>query len=399
MTGGRRYGIPALLALLLAFGGLAARAQEASVQDEMRAGMIAYQFSNFEEAAKHFEEALRLNPGLVQARLYLASTNAQRYIPGDETPDNVALAQQAIDGFKQVLDADSSEEDHYRAIVSIASLSYNLKHLDDSRNYYGQAIALNPEDPRNYFSLALIDWMEASKLETKTRESLGLNESEMISDPAACASLRTANQQKVEDGIKDLQKALELNPDYSDAMGYLNLLYRARAEYECDDADARKADLKASDEWNDKAMAAKVAEEQQAAADAKKPVRKSKQVQKPKVSEEPVETEKPKQADEPKQPEAPTQADESKSADQPKEPEAPKQADEPKQAEPAQQADQPSQPEAPKQADEPNQPEAPKSADEPNPPAAPKQADEPAETDQSKPAETDQPKPAEPPKD
>lgn len=381
MTGGRRYGVPGLLALLLAFGGLAARAQEASVQDEMRAGMIAYQFSNYEEAAQHFEEALRLNPGLVQARLYLASTDAQRYIPGDETPDNVALAQQAIDGFKQVLDTDPSEEDHYRAMVSIASLSYNLKHLDDSRNYYGQAIALNPEDPRNYFSLALIDWMEASKVEAKTREGLGLNESEMISDPAACASLKTANQQKVEDGIKDLQKALELNPDYSDAMGYLNLLYRARAEYECDDADARKADLKASDEWNDKAMAAKLAEEKQAAAGAKKPVRKSKQVQKPKASEEPADTGKAKQADEPKQPEAPMPAEESKSA------------------EPVQQADQPSQPEAPKQADEPKQPEAPKSADEPNPPAAPNQADKPAETDQSKPAETDQPKPAEPPKD
>ena len=38
-------------------------------------------------------------------------------------------------------------------------------------------------------------------MDAKTREGLGLNESEMISDPAACASLRAANQQKVEDGI------------------------------------------------------------------------------------------------------------------------------------------------------------------------------------------------------
>ena len=43
-------------------------------------------------------------------------------------------------------------------------------------------------------------------------------------------------------------------------MGYLNLLYRERAEYECDDPDARKADLKAADEWVDKAVASKKGE-------------------------------------------------------------------------------------------------------------------------------------------
>jgi hypothetical protein len=42
-------------------------------------------------------------------------------------------------------------------------------------------------------------------------------------------------------------------------MAYMNLLYRERAESECDQPDARKADLKAADEWVDKAMAAKKA--------------------------------------------------------------------------------------------------------------------------------------------
>jgi tetratricopeptide (TPR) repeat protein len=71
--------------------------------------------------------------------------------------------------------------------------------------------------------------------------------------------LRTQSQHYVEDGIETLEKALQLTPDDADAMAYMNLLYRERAEYECDQPDARKADLKAADEWVDKALAAKKA--------------------------------------------------------------------------------------------------------------------------------------------
>jgi hypothetical protein len=58
-----------------------------------------------------------------------------------------------------------------------------------------------------------------------------------------------------------------LRPDYDDAMAYLNLMYREKADVECDDPAARAADLKTADEWVDKTMAAKRAKaEKQAAA-------------------------------------------------------------------------------------------------------------------------------------
>jgi hypothetical protein len=37
----------------------------------------------------------------------------------------------------------------------------------------------------------------------------------------------------------------------------MNLMYRERADYECDDAAARAADKKTADEWVDKTMAVK----------------------------------------------------------------------------------------------------------------------------------------------
>lgn len=231
-------------------------AQTPSAADEIQAGMVAYKFSDYAGAVEHFKAALAINPDLIQARLFLATAYAQQYVAGDDSEANVAIAQQAIDQFKMVLNDDPTEAERYKSVVPIASLSFNLKRLEDSREYYAKAIELRPDEARNYFMIGLIDWTAASKTRQKVRHDLGLSESEMISKPEVCVSLRAENQQKVEDGIARLHKALELQPDYDDAMGYMNLLYRERAEYECDDPEARKADLKAADDWTDKAIAA-----------------------------------------------------------------------------------------------------------------------------------------------
>ena len=54
-----------------------------------------------------------------------------------------------------------------------------------------------------------------------------------------------------------MTQALKLRPDYDDAMAYMNLMYRERADVECEDPTARAADLKSADEWVDLTMAAK----------------------------------------------------------------------------------------------------------------------------------------------
>jgi hypothetical protein len=54
-----------------------------------------------------------------------------------------------------------------------------------------------------------------------------------------------------------LAKAIELRPDYDDAMAYMNLLYRERADIRCLDAQGRSADMQAADHWVDLVMAIK----------------------------------------------------------------------------------------------------------------------------------------------
>jgi hypothetical protein len=55
----------------------------------------------------------------------------------------------------------------------------------------------------------------------------------------------------VDEGITDLQKAISLRPDYDDAMAYLNLLYRRKADM-VESPDERASLLKQADDLVDK---------------------------------------------------------------------------------------------------------------------------------------------------
>ena len=57
-------------------------------RDHLNKGVQAYKNSKFEQAIDNFQQAVALDPSLINARLYLATAYAQQYIPGADTPDN-----------------------------------------------------------------------------------------------------------------------------------------------------------------------------------------------------------------------------------------------------------------------------------------------------------------------
>jgi len=69
--------------------------------------------------------------------------------------------------------------------------------------------------------------------------------------------LKVKNAPLIQEGIDSLNKAIQLRPDYDDAMAYLNLMYRRKADVECDDLAARQEDLKTADQWVDKTLSTK----------------------------------------------------------------------------------------------------------------------------------------------
>ena len=228
-------------------------------RDRLNKGVTAYKNAKYEDAINKFQEAVELDPGLLNARLYLATAYAQQYIPGADTPENNRNAEQAIEQYKQVIERHPSREQKMNSTKGIAYLYLQMKKFDQAKEYYRKAVELDPNDPEPYYSVAVIDWTESYQPRMEQKAKLGLKPEEPIKDKKVCEQLKQANSPNIQDGIDMLNKALDLRKDYDDAMAYMNLLYREKADVECGDAAARAADLKTADEWVDKTMATKKA--------------------------------------------------------------------------------------------------------------------------------------------
>ncbi len=230
-------------------------------RDQLNKGVAAYKGAKYEEAIDKFQNAVALDPSLLNARLYLATAYAQQYIPGADTPDNNKMAEQAIQQYKEVLARDPK---NINSIKGIAYIYLNMKRFDDAKDYYRKALQADPNDPEPYYSVGVIDWTETYQPRMEERAKLGLKPEESLNakdknQKKVCDELKEKNSANIQDGIDNLTKALAIRPDYDDAMAYMNLMYRERADVECEDPAARADDLKKADEWVDKTMATKKA--------------------------------------------------------------------------------------------------------------------------------------------
>ena len=238
-------------------------AQQQSLPDDHRAarakldeGVRAYKSGQFDDAIDDFKQAAELDHSLVSARLYLATAYASQYIPGDLSDENVDLGQQALREYRSVLERNPND---LGAIDGISQLlfymgtsPYDQDKLGESKAYYLTHIKIHPEDSEPYYWVGVIDWMSAYRSDqqlradwqTRTGAQLPLSEPlpEVLRN-----QLRNETQDRVDEGIKDLKRAMELRPDYDDAMAYLSLMYRQKALIEAD-ANARDEDNKTADE-------------------------------------------------------------------------------------------------------------------------------------------------------
>ncbi|HET7185535.1 MAG TPA: tetratricopeptide repeat protein [Terriglobales bacterium] len=253
MTRGAR--LLAFAAVVLALFGLAG-CNKLKARDQLNKGVQAYKNAKYEDAIEKFKNAVALDPSLINARLYLATAYAQQYIPGADTPDNNRMAEQAINEYQDVL---KMKPNDLNAIKGIAYLYLQMKKFDQSSEYYRKVIAVDPNDPEAYYSVAVIDWTKTYQPRMEEKAKLGLKPDQPIADKKVCADLKTKNQDAVKDGMTMLEKAISLRPDYDDAMAYYNLMWREQADIECGDAKAREEDLKKADEWVKKTMATKAA--------------------------------------------------------------------------------------------------------------------------------------------
>ena len=239
-------------------------------RDQLNKGVESYKNNHYEQAIDHFQQAVQLDPSLINARMYLATAFVSQYIPGVDSPDNLRTAQQAIDEYQRVIDANPSREQKVNAAKGIAYLYLNEKKWDEAKKYYRMASDLDPNDPEPYYSVGVIDWTACYQPRMEERAKLGMKPEENLNpknkdQKKVCDELKVKNAPAIQEGIDSLNKAIQLRPDYDDAMAYLNLMYREKGDVECDDLAARAEDLKTADHWVDETLRVKKAKAEKAA--------------------------------------------------------------------------------------------------------------------------------------
>jgi tetratricopeptide (TPR) repeat protein len=246
--------------LIAAFG--ASGCDKLKARDLLNKGVAAYRDGKFDQSIEDFKQAKDLDPTLMNARLYLATAYATQYIPGAPSEENIRMGDAAIKEFQDVLSVDANNISAVDGIGSIlfnmAGTPYTRAKFEESKTYHMRHIALKPEDPEPYYWIGVIDWTLTyrSNLEMRGKWRLA-NVNKVLKDddpmpPQVRDDYAKENGQLIDEGIDKLRKALELRPDYDDAMAYLNLLLRRKAD-EAATPDERASLLKQADELVDKA--------------------------------------------------------------------------------------------------------------------------------------------------
>jgi tetratricopeptide (TPR) repeat protein len=233
-----------------------------AARDQLNKGVEAYKATRYEEAIGHFQKATELDPTLPMAKTYLATALAQSVVPGLDTPENTKTAQQAINIFAEVLAKDPTD---VNSIKQIAGIYFSIKKLDDAKTWQKKVLAVDPKDPEAAYTIGVIDWTEAHENVLKALAPAGVTDDgegnakapKKVMDP-----LKEENAPLVEEGLQYLTQAEQNRANYDDAMVYLNLIYRRKADLDYGNEAARKEDIAKADEWRVKAMGTRIENEQ-----------------------------------------------------------------------------------------------------------------------------------------
>jgi tetratricopeptide (TPR) repeat protein len=265
------------IVFLAALAFMSAGCDKLKSRDQLNKGITAYRNARYNDAVEFFKNSVALDSSNLNGRRYLATAYMSQYIPGADSPDNNLMAKAAKDEFLNVLKENPNDT---LALASLASLAYSqaqgvsdldkkFERLNEAKEWHRKLVQADPQNKEAYYSLGVIDWAETYPIRMTARAKLSMKPEDPgpIKDKKVKEELRQRNLPLIEDGIKNLQKAIEIDPNYDDAMSYINLIYRERADL-AEAPEEYKKDSDIAEQWVKKSMDTKKRKGAQAAATA-----------------------------------------------------------------------------------------------------------------------------------
>jgi beta-lactamase regulating signal transducer with metallopeptidase domain len=171
-----------------------------------------------------------------------------------ENRDDPQLLNQAQQQLAEILAIDPVNQQGLNGMLNI---SIWTKKAQEAREWARKIVAAYPKEKTAYYSLAVADWAVAFPPIVAARSAAGLPPDDpFLPDSSTRASLRDQYGSTIDEGLRMLDNVVKIDPNYSDAMAYMNLLYRLKA-YLAENMAGSTANLKQAEEWRKKSLDAK----------------------------------------------------------------------------------------------------------------------------------------------
>ncbi len=219
-------------------------ALNSQIRGTLDKGIKAFSKQRYHVAEQFFEKAVQLDPSSETARMYLATNYLVQFIPGSSDPKSEEMAQKAIETFKKVVAKPANQtKPNEDAMLAIVGIYYQLQKMDESREWCNKLLKSYPQNSEAYYRIGVIAFDDAF-VNTGIR-----GENVAFLSPKEKLCIRNA----VDEGIVSLNKALEIRPDFNDAMEYKSLLLREAAKL-AKDQKAKNELIHQSDQLIEKAI-------------------------------------------------------------------------------------------------------------------------------------------------
>jgi hypothetical protein len=119
---------------------------------------------------------------------------------------------------------------------------------------YKRLATVDPMNKEALYVMGAIVWAKWYPALMTTRAMLNMRPTDPGPLPAPQRQeLKAKYSAMVDEGIANFERALQIDPQYSDAMAYMNLLIRERADLR-DTKEEYAADVAVADEWVQKSL-------------------------------------------------------------------------------------------------------------------------------------------------
>lgn len=267
MSNASRRRLPVVAVLAVAVAAAAPGCQRIQARAELKHGNSLYAGGSYREALASFQKGLALDPSATFAWRSVGFSAMALHRPGDHGADNEEVADLAVEAFENYLRAHPGDPriEEYLLTVLLNAERYDaaLARLEERAR-----TAPGPESRRGVVNVLIRAGRLRDALARAEAPGAAPDPEVLYSVGVACWD-RAANDPTIDSaaaeafadlGLEATARAIELRPDYAQAMAYHNLLLRQKARLEPDPF-AQQAWIVRAEEWRDRAMALTAAAE------------------------------------------------------------------------------------------------------------------------------------------